>query len=662
MQPPIATHPPSAGDPADRPVARRGRVRLVRALSALLLLAVLATALLVHLIWNAVAGRNLESIVGMLNAGAASTVGRELALTLDGAEGAAEIIRSALFQGTIEAADEAKREFLFLSVLRSQPALSWIGFGFPDGRFFGAHAESGRIEMIEIGSAPPGEPRPLRRDRYRPIPGDVIFEERTGGDSIYVVLGAPWYRAALAADGPVRTMAEVLPAGFEPAAIVSTRLDRYGEMEGVIMVAVGLNRLSALLSDLDVAKDGVAFLLDPGGRVLAASALPGMDRDGNRPARLDAYPAADRLAHIVAAEIEAHPEAAFETLADDPVAGPVYVTATGLPFQDWRLVTAIPRAVFAGEIDRASRFLPVLIGLLALLAAGGSAILAGLLFARPLRRLSAQLASIARFRLDEVHYEPSFLAELDEFSGALHKMALGLDSFGRYIPVDVVRKLVGAGTEPKPGGELRPVTVMFADLPGFTGMSEALGPGIEPYLTQFLTIAVAAIDREGGTVDKFIGDEVMALWNAPGDIDDHAGRACRAALAIRAAMHAVPHPLPADTAPDRAPPGGQPPAPRVRIGIHTGTAIVGNIGSPTRLSYTAIGDTVNLASRLVGVAKDHGVEIVVSEETRAAAAGPLPTRPLGIVQVRGRVEPVPIHALEQGPADGNLGRQQAQSA
>ena len=110
--------------------------------------------------------------------------------------GTAEIVRSILFQGAIKADDEVKREFLFLSLLREQPAFAWIGFGFPDGRFFGSHAApDGKIEMVEIGSSA----RPARRDHcaatsIMPIPGDVFFEERIKAETAYVPGGAAWYR------------------------------------------------------------------------------------------------------------------------------------------------------------------------------------------------------------------------------------------------------------------------------------------------------------------------------------------------------------------------------------------------------------------------------------------------------------------------------------
>src|SRR5437762_852246 len=154
----------------------RFRVRIGMALTGLVLTAVLASALIVHISWMRTSSRNIESVVGSINVQTAAVVRNELEGTFRASEGAVEIVRSILFQGAIKADDEAKREFVFLSVLRSLPAVSWIGFGFPDGRFFGSHhLGNDRMEMVEIGERLDCGTRSLRRDRYRTIPGDLFF-------------------------------------------------------------------------------------------------------------------------------------------------------------------------------------------------------------------------------------------------------------------------------------------------------------------------------------------------------------------------------------------------------------------------------------------------------------------------------------------------------
>jgi adenylate cyclase len=613
------------------------RIKLGRAVTTLLLLAVISTAGPVHLIWLRTASSNVERVVASLDTQSASAVRNELSSHLALVSSTAEIVRSIFFQGAIKPDDEVKREFLFLSLLREQPAIAWIGFGFPDGRFFGSHATpDGRIEMIEIGKTKRGDPRPLRRDRYKPIPGDIFFEDRLKTETAYIAEGSPWFRLGKGSREPAWALVDILPGGFEPSIVVSKRVELFGRFEGVVMVAVSLGRLSQTLKALSIPKGSKVYLLAKNDMVLATSD----PSDNAMAAHLADFPSADGLSVAVRIARKTHREASFRAVAEGPGIGPVFVSSTELPFEDWRLVTAIPRATFAGDIDNNTQRVLFIIAGIAFLAVVTAILFARQLFARPLSRLSRQLQAVEQFDLESVQHSPTMLAELDDFSQALKRMSTGLAAFARFMPTDVVRPLIEGGLAAKPGGELRDITIMFADLPGFTELTEELGAGVEPLLTQFLTLSIDAIHAEGGTVDKFIGDAVMAIWNAPNDQSDHALRACRAAARISAALHAMP---PLAEKHDRV---------RVRIGINSGTALVGNIGSTERLSYTAIGDAVNLASRLVGVAKEHGVEIVLSGETLARTEHGLQTRALGETAIRGKSKPVPIFTIDGKPASG----------
>jgi class 3 adenylate cyclase len=591
-----------------------------------MLLAVLSTALIVHASWSWTAGRNIETVVGSLNRQTADAVSRELQGTFIAAEGAIEIVRSILFQGAIKPEDEAKREFVFLSVLRSLPAASWVGFGFPDGRFFGSHAlDDGQIEMVEIGDIQPSGSRYLRRDRYKPIPGDIFFLSREKSESAYVTLGSPWYRMAMKSDGPAWSMVDILPSGFEPAAVISTRLHVYNRFQGVLMVSLNLKRLSEFLSRLDIARDGAASIVSKDGVVLASSAAHG---GGTFTDGLRAFAASSDM---------------NEELVMLPEAGPVYVTIAPLAFNGWKLVTGVPRSAFTAEIDRNNRRLLIFIAALALVAAVTAALFANIFFARPIQRIAGELRHIESFSLARVKHIPTWLSELDDLSLALKRMATSLSSFGRYIPTELVRQLIDRGVAPKPGGESREITVMFADLPGFTKLTERFGADVAPFLTEFLTVATEAVHREGGTVDKFIGDCIMAFWNAPLPEPDHAYRACRAANAIRAAMKELPRP------------DGMPSEVTVRIGINTGVALVGHVGSAERVSYTAIGDIVNVASRLEGLGKEFGTEILIGESTQRQIAGRLAVRALGTSTIRGREGSIRVFELleEADACDGS---------
>jgi adenylate cyclase len=586
------------------------------ALSALVLLAVAFTAAIIHLSWSWAAAQNVALLVDRLNREIAQTVDRELIGTFEGARGAAEATRSILYQGAVKADDEARREFVFLSILRSQPAISWVAFGFPDGRFFGAQKRSdGEIHMVELYGVAEDGILQLRRDRYDPLPGDAMFKAREFAAERFFVAVQPWYKSAVATGTSAWSLAEQFPNGGHRAVVVSAPVELYHRFIGVLAVAIELDQLSTFLGKLDIARSSLVVALDDQGQVMASSAPTG--------------PLFTALHKAVSA---VPPDATTVEIAGPNAS--TFVTLSALEFRGWRLATAIPRPVFYSAIDRNRNRLLIILALLAVISAAGATLSANRLIARPIGAITAELAHIESFALDRVRRVPSRLSELDSLSDALQRMARVLLSFSRYMPTDLVRSLLAQGVAVRPGGEVRELTIMFCDLPGFTTLTEELGPAVGPYLTEFLTIASRAVHRHGGTIDKFIGDAVMAFWNAPGEEPLHALKACRAAIELRDAMRLLPRP-------GRGP--GK--SPSVRIGINTGPVLVGNIGSDERLSYTAIGDAVNIASRLEALGKEHDAEILIGEVTYEAIKDHACAREVGTIAIRGRQGRMVVYEL-----------------
>ena len=210
-----------------------------------------------------------------------------------------------------------------------------------------------------------------------------------------------------------------------------------------------------------------------------------------------------------------------------------------MPFPGWSLATVIPEAEFLGPVETTLRRLIIGLAAGALLAALLSAVLVRSVIAAPLARVVGEIRHVESFALDKVRRHPSRLAEISSLSGAIAEMAAGLSAFGKFIPADLVRSLLSQGVEAKPGGSMQELTVMFIDVAGFTGLSERMGDRVVPLLSRYLDAASEVIVANGGTIDKFIGDAVMAFWGAPTAQQDHAVRCCRAALACRKAIEAA---------------------------------------------------------------------------------------------------------------------------
>jgi adenylate cyclase len=209
-------------------------------------------------------------------------------------------------------------------------------------------------------------------------------------------------------------------------------------------------------------------------------------------------------------------------------------------------------------------------------------------------------------------------------------------AFSRYVSPDVVDMLLSRPDLLEPGGHEVDATVLFSDLAGFTSFSERMLPeDLMKVLSGYFAPMTAVIKENSGTLDKFIGDAIMAFWGAPLRDEHHAENACRAALAMGRAM---------DELRSRWQDQGYPLL-HARIGIHSGKVVAGNVGSREQMNYTCLGDTVNLASRLESVNKYYGTGILLSGETRALLGPGFITRKVDAIKVKGRARPVEIHEL-----------------
>ena len=426
----------------------------------------------------------------------------------------------------------------------------------------------------------------------------------------------------------------------QPGIIVNAPIRKDDEVQGVIISMVSIFELSSFLDDLQITSGARAFILYGRDSVLAH---PDLTRGEPNLTAERVLPKLETFGDPVLARIWDTPEEISEgILAGNDIQGhrvsweedyvflyreifsggtPWYI---GLYLPSSETDSSYYRLVFAGA------------------AAGGlilvSVILVFLLgrrMARPIRELAEASYAVTQFDMTERKpLRGSLFRELDAASRAHNSMTSGLKLFSTYVPQQLVLRLMRLGAA---GARLeqRDVSVMFTDIAGFTRLAGELGAEeLAAFLNRHFSLQAEGIEAEGGIIDKYIGDSIMAFWGAPDDQADHAARALRAALRIADAIAAEN----AGREAEGLSPIG------VRIGLHSGPAVVGNIGAPGRINYTLIGDTVNVAQRLEGLGREIDPDATVILMISADVAERLPDdlkrslelESFGLRELRGR--------------------------
>jgi class 3 adenylate cyclase/ABC-type nitrate/sulfonate/bicarbonate transport system substrate-binding protein len=303
--------------------------------------------------------------------------------------------------------------------------------------------------------------------------------------------------------------------------------------------------------------------------------------------------------------------------------------------QPWQVITVTPIDDFVGTLKATNRLIMVVIIILTAIELFFIYVASSRL-SRPVENVSQQLQAIESLQFDVPASRPSNIREIARLEHAAALLRNSLKSFSSFVPLDIVRQLIKSGIPLALGVEPRFLTVFFSDLENFSTHSETLAPDdLLVHISTYLEQVSTAISDEGGTVDKFIGDGVMAFWNAPLQRDDHVLRACAGALRAARRMERVNDAWEAE---------GRPRI-RIRIGLNCANVLVGNVGSSTRLSYTALGDGVNVAARLEGINKLFGTTICISDSIYDQAQSDILARPLKRVQVKGRKTEFMIYEL-----------------
>ena len=537
----------------------------------------------------------------------------------------------------------------FSDALATLPQLASLYVGFAgDGAFFQMARLAPDGGRFGPAAPPPGSALALRmQDSSSGRFADSYFYLRSWGQVTGVERAeatedprtAPWYVAAQKAGAAVMSDAFVLPATRRPVVTVSYRMATDdGVPIGTIGADVSLDRLADRLDALRIGPSGAVFVIDGTGRVIChnrADLLVGGDG-----AAAALHTTASFPDPVLAEAVERRNGGAGDRfIAPLGPMGRDYIVEFA-PLTDgigsgWTVGVAVEVDEFVGSLRRATyRIVVIGAGLLAV-----SVLLLLWLshrLTRPMQDIVSETKRIRHFDLNGRFAVRTRVQEVAELAGAVEAMKGGLRRFGAYVPKALVRDIIVTGDGGELGGETRPLSILFSDIAGFTATSEAMPPQqVLDRLTTYFERMTACIHGHGGTVDKFIGDAIMAFWNAPRPDPDHAEHACLAALGCLSVNRAIN---------DACLAAGMPPMP-TRFGLHLGEVVVGNVGSSDRMQYTALGSHVNLASRIEGLNKVYGTSILVTGAVEHAVRGRFLFRPIDLAVPSGLSSPIELFEL-----------------
>lgn len=527
------------------------------------------------------------------------------------------------------------------------PMVDGIYVGYEDGSFFHAvnlSEEAWRAALQAPGDAAVGVRIGSKRDAATRGSMNIFFLDADGKpmatsrvvESTFDPRLRPWYEAAKNGKAAVATGPYSTASTRALAMTISQATTR--SPTTVIGADVLLTRVTDFVTQQLLTPNSVVFIANEQGVPVIHSSRDVMQKimAASHDKAADASRRADPVTRSLSRLLEAR-DGRVEAVNVD---GRTYVVMTSklqstLMFAGSTVVMAAPIDELLGPAyDLLFQGLAVAAAVIVLVVIG-AIVLAGMI-TRSLDQLTAGAQ-----RLQELDFQadidvPSRIREIHTLSGAMRQARDAIFTFALYVPKELVRKGIESGEFSKRIATRHEVTAIFTDIYDFTTISEHnSAESVVTMLSDYFDILNRTVNAHNGTIIQFLGDSIFAMWNAPVPDEHHAENACRAALAMRDALASF----------NTAQKSKGLPEFRTRFGIHTGDAVVGSVGAVDRLQYTAMGDTINVASRLEGMNKEHGTTILASREVYDRCHATILFRPLGEVHAKGRKEEIDLYEV-----------------
>jgi adenylate cyclase len=449
-----------------------------------------------------------------------------------------------------------------------------------------------------------------------------------------------WYKRAAIEQKVTLSEPYVFASTGLPGITIAAPFMSGGKLAGVVAVDITLDGLSQFLATRKISSGAISLMVDDKAQVIANSNVQeqALKVNGKLELRSMTKLSSDLPALALANQYKASNKDNFSF--SHPQSGEEYVVSfasLAARFdKHWQIMLVAPLDDFAGPLKENNKRL-LIFGLIAIALQVLFIYFLSRLIAKPLERLEDKINNVRSLSTETVHASNgSSIREIGSLIRAVDMLDHAVRSFAAFVPVGLVRQLMESEQQLTLGGQSKFLTMLFCDVEAFSSLAEN-SPSQELLIrvSRYLEEVTLAVNEEGGTIDKFIGDAAMAFWGAPAPLADHAWHACAAAVRIQAKMAVLNAQWQAE---------GLEPL-KVRIGIHCDAVMVGNIGSKHRMSYTVMGDGVNIASRLEAINKDYGTSICISQAVYREAGERLDVRRLDEVAVKGRQGKIVIYEL-----------------
>jgi adenylate cyclase len=526
-------------------------------------------------------------------------------------------------------------EFFSFEVLRIYPQFSSIYYGDTNGNFVMCRRLSNGNLATKIISNLAIEGHALEKEMG---PDKALLSETITPD-LYDPRDRPWF-ILTRNEGKV-TWSRDYQLFTEQVRGVTCSHPIYsdkGSFCGAIGIDFRLNDISNFLRSMKIGETGTAFILDLEGNVLAYPEQA-LIKDTLR------MPRSPDKQRVLSPPIQHAMQSYLKNKLmrfTYSFSGENYI-ASFRPFpenlgRNWALGIIVPEDDFIGPIARIHET-TLLFSFWLLIIAGFLTAAIAKELTDPINKLTLEVVKIKELKFEDSVEIRSSVTEIQTMANAIDAMKGVLGSFNKYVPSEIVSGLVKTGGVASVEAQAEKITLMFTDIENFSSITEKVSPTeLVQQLSEYFDIIASIIYSHNGVIDKYIGDSVMAFWGAPTIDPEQERNACQAAIEMNLAITELnqrwskENKMPLIT----------------RIGINTGVSLVGNFGSSRRFNYTAVGDSVNLASRLEGLNKIYGTKIMVSEDTVNAVKNDFVFRLLDLVSVKGREQSLKIYSLMDG--------------